>query len=218
MLLFEELAPRRSPIPCWTKSQTGRIHPFDRKIRRQGAIFSASFLKQVGREALIAMDENKRRHVFISHHHADDAEVDNLTSLLKKRGYDIRNSSIRAKPANQQRLDKGLVKEETIRRLLRMKISWASEVVVLVGKQTHSRPWVNWEVEEANRQGKRIVGVYAHGSSNADKPPALEKYASAIVGWNTGNIVSAIDGTENSFQNPDGTSRVPPHAQVTVVC
>ena len=45
-----------------------------------------------------------------------------------------------------------LVKDETIRRLLRMKISWAGTVVVLVGKETHSRPWVNWEIEQANKQ------------------------------------------------------------------
>src|SRR6266516_4304687 len=106
---------------------------------------------------------DKRRHVFISHHHADDAEVTNLTSLLSKKGYDIRNSSIRAKPANQRRLEQGLVKDETIRRLLRMKISWSGTVVVLIGKETHSRPWVNWEVEQANKQGKRIVGVYERG-------------------------------------------------------
>jgi hypothetical protein len=39
----------------------------------------------------------KRRHVFISHHHADDAQVSGLTSLLARNGYEIRNSSIRAK-------------------------------------------------------------------------------------------------------------------------
>src|SRR5688500_3109117 len=112
-------------------------------------------------------DDGKRRHVFISHHHKDDAEVDNLNRLLSGNGYDIRNSSIRAKPANQRRLDKGLVSDETIRRLLRMKISWAGTVVVLIGKDTHTRPWVNWEIEQANKQGKRLVGVYVHGGTDA---------------------------------------------------
>ena len=74
--------------------------------------------------------ENERRHVFISHHHADDATVSDLTSLLSKKGYDIRNSSVRAKPANQERLKNGLIKDEVLRRLLRMKISWAGKVVV----------------------------------------------------------------------------------------
>src|ERR1035441_3261317 len=132
----------------------------------------------------------KGRHVFISHHHADDAEVDKLTELLTRSGHDIRNSSIRAKPANQARLYRGQVNDETIRRLLRMKISWASTIVVLIGKDTHKRPWVDWEIEQANKQGKRIVGVYVRGGTDADLPPALEKYASSrIVGWNADAVI-----------------------------
>jgi len=162
--------------------------------------------------------ETSRKHVFISHHHKDDGEVDNLTSLLTGKGYDIRNSSIRAKPANQRRIHKGLVSDETIRRLLRMKISWAGAVVVLIGKDTHARPWVNWEIEQANKQGKRIIGVYIRGGTEADVPPALEKYASAIVGWNTDNIIDAIDGKRNDFQNPDGSSRKFTHPRTSLSC
>ncbi len=151
------------------------------------------------------MSTNKTNNVFISHHHKDDANVDKLTSLLGKKGFNIRNSSIRAKPANQERLDKGLVKDATIKRLLRMKMSWAGTVVVLVGKETHSRRWVNWEIEEAKRQGKNIVGVYEHGLKEKVKlPPALEKYGTSQVGWDSGNIIDAIEG-KPGFQNPDGT-------------
>lgn len=162
--------------------------------------------------------ENNRRHVFISHHHADDAEVSNLTSLLGKKGYDIRNSSIRAKPANQRRIEQGLVKEATLKRLLRMKISWASVVVVLIGKKTHERPWVNWEIEQANTLNKRIVGVYAQGAKESEIPPALEKYATSISGWNSESIMSAIDGTANAFENPDGTPRAVTHDRVSFDC
>ncbi len=165
------------------------------------------------------MNENpKRRHVFISHHHADDFDVDKLTDLLTKRGNDIRNSSIRAKPANQARLERGDVKDETIRRLLRMKISWASTVVVLVGEDTHTRPWVDWEITEAHRQGKRIVGVFVRGGTDANKPAALEQYASSIVGWNSASIIDAIEGTDNPFELPDGTARPPLHAGKSITC
>jgi hypothetical protein len=163
-------------------------------------------------------DASKRRHVFISHHHQDDLEVTNLTALLAGKGYDFRNSSIRAKPANQARLDRGEVKEETIRRLLRMKISWAGTVVVLIGKDTHSRPWVDWEIEQANKQGKGIVGVFVRGGTAADIPAALEKYGTAIVGWNADSIIEAIDGTSNDFQNPDGSPRAPTHTRSSHVC
>jgi hypothetical protein len=162
--------------------------------------------------------KNNRKHVFISHHHADDAEVDKLTSLLSRAGHDIRNSSVRAKPANRERLEKGLVRPEVIRRLLRRKISWAGTVVVLIGKNTHTREWVNWEIEQANKQGKRIVGIYKRGGTEADIPASLEKYASSIVGWDSKCITDAIDGADNPFQNPDGSPREPPHAPVSVAC
>lgn len=162
--------------------------------------------------------ESARKHVFISHHHADDAQVTNLTKLLSRNGYDIRNSSIRAKPANQARLDRNQIPERTLKRLLRMKMSWASKVVVLIGKRTHSRPWVNWEIEKANQLGKRIVGVFTHGGTSADIPPAFEDYGSALVGWNSDRIVAAIDGTDNPFQNPDGTPREPINSRTTSVC
>lgn len=151
------------------------------------------------------MSTNKMKNVFISHHHKDDAQVDNLTSLLQKNGCEIRNSSIRAKPTNQERLDKGLVKDATIRRLLKMKMSWAGTVIVLVGKETHSRPWVNWEIREANRQGKSIVGVYEHGlKEKVELPSALEQYGTSQVGWDSTSIINAISGNP-SFQNPDGS-------------
>ncbi|MGA3118656.1 MAG: TIR domain-containing protein [Syntrophobacteraceae bacterium] len=154
------------------------------------------------------MSTSKIKNVFISHHHKDDANVDKLTNLLSNNGFSIRNSSIRVKPANQQRLDKGLVKDSTIKRLLRMKISWAGTIVVLVGKQTHSRPWVNWEIEQAHRQAKKIVGVYERGlKDKVDLPVALEKYGtSQVVGWDSEAIMAALEG-EPVFQNPDGTPR-----------
>ena len=153
-------------------------------------------------------EERKRRHLFISHFHKDDGEVTKLTELLNRHGFDIRNSSIRVKPENQKRLDENRVSDETIKRLLKMKISWAGTVVVLIGKETHTRPWVNWEIQKAKEQGKRIVGVYVQGGSEADIPEKLKTYGDAIVKWNAEGIMAAIDG-DNQFENPDGSPREP---------
>jgi Thoeris protein ThsB, TIR-like domain len=151
------------------------------------------------------MSTSKRKNVFISHHHKDDAQVDKLTKLLSKSAYDIRNSSIRAKPSNQSRLDNGQVKDATIKRLLRMKMSWAGTVIVLVGKETHSRPWVNWEIEQAHKQGKKIVTVFEHGlKDKVDIPSALHKFGTAQVGWDSSKIIDALEG-DPVFENPDGT-------------
>lgn len=150
-----------------------------------------------------------RRHVFISHHHADDAQVTALTDLLARNGHDIRNSSIRAKPANQRRLDENRVSDGVIKRLLRMKISWASTVVVLIGKETNERPWVDWEINKAKELGKRIVGVFERGGTENDEPEAFKKFGDALVAWNSANIIDAIEGTCDPFEKPDGQERAP---------
>ena len=161
---------------------------------------------------------SNRRHLFISHHHADDGEVSKLTQLLARRNVEVRNSSIRAKPANQRRLDEKRVPDSVLKRLLRMKVSWASTVVVLIGKETHQRPWVNWEIDQAHEQGKRIVGVFVRGGTQENVPPSFEKYGAALVAWHPESIIDAIDGTGTAFQQPDGAPRPSVHAGTHSTC
>ncbi len=162
---------------------------------------------------------SKQKHVFISHHHADDEHVTKLTDMLNRSGYELRNSSIRAKPTNQARLDRGEIPEATLKRLLRMKISWASTVVVLIGKETHSRPWVDWEIRKAQELGKRIVGVYTRGGTEADVPEALNDYEDARVNWNSDSIIDAIEGTDSPFESPGGgEERQPIHEAPVSSC
>lgn len=162
---------------------------------------------------------SKSKNVFISHHHADDDHVTKLTDMLSRSGFQLRNSSIRAKPANQERLDKGLIKDAVLKRLLRMKMSWASTVVVLIGKDTHARPWVNWEIQQANELGKRVVGVYMRGGTEADVPPTFDDYGSALVNWNSDSIIDAIEGKDHPFEKPGSRDqREPIHSRPTLNC
>lgn len=148
---------------------------------------------------------DKIKNVFVSHHHKDDASVDGLTNMLSGKGYQLRNSSIRVKPENQKRLDQNKISDRTIARLLRMKMRWASQVIVVIGKKTHERPWVNWEVKAAHQLGKPIIGVYENGlKDQVEIPDNLKKYATSIVGWRADSVIDALEG-KSQFQNPDGT-------------
>ena len=161
------------------------------------------------------------KNVFVSHHHKDDASVDGLTSIVAGKGYLLKNSSIRVKPENQARLDKKQVSDETIKRLLRMKMRWASQLIVVIGKETHTRPWVNWEIEAAHKLGKPIIGVYENGlKDNVEIPENLEKYGTCRVGWRADSVIDALSGKlsgDNRFQNPDGTP-LPKKYGGNVVC
>lgn len=160
---------------------------------------------------------DKTKNVFISHHHKDDASVDGITSMVAGKGYKLRNSSIRVKPENQKRLDQKKVSDQTIKRLLQMKMRWASQVIVVIGKETHSRPWVNWEIKVAHDLGKPIIGVYENGlKDEVEKPENLDKYATSIVGWRSDSVIGALEGN-GQFQNPDGAP-LPMRTGGHVVC
>lgn len=146
------------------------------------------------------------KNVFVSHHHKDDASVDGLTQLAGGQGFNLRNSSIRAKPENQKRINEKKIPEQTLKRLLRMKMRWASQLIVVVGKETHSRDWVNWEIEQAHKMGMPIVGVYENGlTGKVELPEKLVDYGTAMVSWRGESIIEALKGS-SSFQNVDGTS------------
>lgn len=141
------------------------------------------------------------RNVFISHYSKDDEHISGLSTILEGKGYSIRNSSIDSSKPNQAN------NHEYVKSLLRPRIAWAGTCIVLIGPNTHSRPWVNWEIEHAARLGKRIVGIYTSGSSGSKIPEALERFGSACVGWRTERMIGAIEGTINDWENEDGTSR-----------
>ena len=64
---------------------------------------------------------------------------------------------------------------------------------------------MNWEIEYAQKEGKRIVGVWADGEKGCELPEALDKYANAVVGWTGNRIIDAIEGKVENCENPDGS-------------
>lgn len=68
---------------------------------------------------------------------------------------------------------------------------------------------MNWEIEYAQSQGKRIVGVWARGENGCDLPEALSDYGDAVVGWHGNNIIDAINGEINGWEQPDGSPSQP---------
>lgn len=78
--------------------------------------------------------------------------------------------------------------------------------MVYITPKTKESAWVNWEIEYAAKQGKRIVGIWEHGAGDCDLPDALKELGDAVVvGWNSDAIIDAILGEKDGWQNPDGT-------------
>lgn len=144
------------------------------------------------------------KNVFISHVHEDDAGLADLKKLIEKGGLAVRDSSINSSNPNDAK-DSDYIKSQ----ILAPQIRWASTLLVYVTHKTMESPWVNWEIEYAEKCGKRIVGVYAHGAAECDIPEALEKYADDVRGWQSDGVVDAILGKTNEWQSPSGDVRDP---------
>lgn len=145
----------------------------------------------------------ERTHVFISHVHEDDHRLGPLKNLLANAGMEVRDGSINSdKPNNAKNPD--YIKSE----ILAPRIKWASVLVVLITPDTRDSDWVTWEIECAEKNGKRIVGVWDHGEAQCEMPEALERYADAVVGWQGERVKDAIEGRINEKQSPDGESAV----------
>ncbi len=144
----------------------------------------------------------KTRNVFISHILEDEAGLGDMKELLSKKGFTIRDSSISAdKPNNASNLD--YIKSE----ILAPRIEWAGTMLVYITPETCNSPWVEWEIEYAHEQGTRIVGVWGHGDAECQVPDALDKYADAVVGWDSNRIIDAIEGRINDWSTQAGQLR-----------
>jgi hypothetical protein len=140
------------------------------------------------------------KNVFISHVHEDDAGLQKLKDLVASKGMDLRDASIHAGKENEAK-SPDYIKAE----ILAPQIDWAGTFVTYITPKTKDSAWVNWEIEYAEKKGKRIIGVWGHGDNNCEVPKALEKYADAVVGWNADRIIDAINGKITDWENPDGS-------------
>jgi hypothetical protein len=147
-------------------------------------------------------DMGNQKNVFISHVHEDDKVLQDLKKLLRRGGYEIRDSSIDSTKPNQAK-DPDYIKSE----ILAPRIQWAGAVIVLISPDTHKSEWVEWEIEYAQKADKRIIGVWVREGQESDLPENLDRYADAVVGWQADRVMDAITGKLNNWYNPDGTER-----------
>lgn len=102
-----------------------------------------------------------KRQVFFSFHYSEDIW----------RVGQVRNMGI----VESQRLfsDNGwekvrLKSDSAIKAWIDSEMKMRSCVVVLIGNKTASRKWVQYEIEQAWKLGKGIVGIYIHNLANSN--------------------------------------------------
>ena len=143
---------------------------------------------------------NKIINAFVSHIHEEENDVPRLKNLMAQHGMTARNYSITSDKFNNAK-NEHYIKTQ----ILGPQIEQCSVLIVTVAPGTKDSEWVNWEIEYANKLGKRIVGVWQWGAKNCELPEALEKHADAVVGWNGESIIDAVNGDSDNWYNQDGT-------------
>jgi len=158
----------------------------------------------------------KGNNVFISHYGKDDDKVQRLKERFAEKKYSIRNYSV----DSTKHTEKKRPSEKVIERFLRKQINWSSTLICLIGEKTHTRKWVKYEIEEAHRQGKMIIGVYAHGNNEtAILPSALKKYGDSVIGWNSiDKLVDIMNGDIIPLENQFGIPRQPLYQLASISC
>ncbi|WP_343486273.1 TIR domain-containing protein [Allomuricauda sp. d1] len=160
--------------------------------------------------------QNKKNNVFISHYWKDDDKVQQLKKRLADKGYSIRNYSMDSTKHTRKRRPS----DEVIRRFLRIQVNWSGTFICLLGPKTHTRKWVNYEIEQAHKLGKKIVGIYTHGNNEkVELPQNFKKYGGPTIGWNSlDKLADIMNDKEFPLENPGGLPSLPIHKKPAVKC
>lgn len=79
-----------------------------------------------------------------------------------------------------------------IRRVIASKIEQCDVFVVLIGKKSHKREWISWEIAKAKECGKKIIAI-KEKRSHASPEELQSAGAEWVYGFNEKKIREAIE-------------------------
>ena len=156
----------------------GGISEYDhRRIRPEGeAVRIFETTTEEARKARI-------RNVFISFHVDDEAQVNLLRAQAKSEQFDIEFRDYSVKEPF----------DEKWKTNCRERIAQTSMVICVIGEKTAEREAVIWELEEAYRQGKKVIGVRIYRDKYHPIPKPLIDNNAPIVEWSLEEISRLLD-------------------------
>ncbi len=122
--------------------------------------------------------EKPKRKVFISFHMEDEYAKELLSAQARSEKFSLEfiNYSIN-EPFDEK------WKEQC-----RERIAMTSVLIVLIGLETYMREAVNWEINEAYRQGKTVIGVRIHRHETHRVPQQMLDNDAKIMNWDIDEI------------------------------
>jgi len=67
----------------------------------------------------------------------------------------------------------------------------------MIGPNTAKSEAINWEIKEAHRQNKKVIGVRIHRNENHEVPPGMKAHNDPVMKWNTKELAERINENKN---------------------
>lgn len=131
------------------------------------------------------MPELKTRALFISHAWAYEHHYNQLELWFNEAlNFSWRNCSVPSTHGLEDKTAKGLSEGMT------RQISPAQGVIILAGMYAAHSSWIQYEISEALRMNKVIIGVRPWGAERV--PTSVQNAANVMVNWQSASIIQAV--------------------------
>ena len=131
------------------------------------------------------MPELKTRMLFISHAWAYDDHYWKLVEWFDDEpNFSWKNCSVPNHDALQDKTSRGLSDGMT------RQLAVAQGVIILGGMYASYSGWIDYEIKEAQRMKKVVIGVKPWGAERL--PVNVQSAANVMVGWNRASIIQAV--------------------------
>jgi MTH538 TIR-like domain (DUF1863) len=131
------------------------------------------------------MPELKTRTLFISHAWRHSEHYSKIVQWFEEApNFLWKNCSVPSDDALPDKTSKGLSDGMT------RQISPAQGVIILAGMYAAHSAWIDFEINQAVRMGKVIIGVKPWGQERV--PSNVQNAATVMVGWNSQSVIGAV--------------------------
>ena len=131
------------------------------------------------------MPELKSRMLFISHAWKyDQAYLTLVKWFTEEPNFLWKNCSIPSTDALPDKTAKGLAEGIT------RQINPAQGVLIIAGMYAAHSGWIDYEIGEAQRLGKKIIGIRPWGQERM--PVKIQEAAHSLVNWNSASVVAEV--------------------------
>ena len=148
-----------------------------------------SRLEELARQSLRESANSGKRNVFISFAYEDYDEVNLLRGQAKNENSQLEfNDWSLREPFDSARA-------EYIKQGVRERIAKSSVTMVYLSRHTAKSRWVDWEIRESLRLGKRVIAVYKGDSPPKVLPSAIAENKNKVrmTPWTHEGIAKAFD-------------------------